>query len=87
MTGTVSLILLIIGASITFVLSLQQKREATDLTDLSYNRDKNIVTHKNKTAKWQAAFILQRAGEKSTAGIAFFFFPSKKTLSGLMLLL
>lgn len=77
MTGTMSLILLIIGAAIAFVLSLQQKREATDLTDLRYNRDKNIVSHKNKMATLQATFILQRAGEKSTAGIAFFFFFQK----------
>lgn len=73
MTGTMSLILLIIGGAITFILPLQQKREATGLSDLSYNRDQNIVDHKNKMAKWQATFILQRAGEKSTVGIAFFF--------------
>lgn len=39
MTGMMSLILLVIGAAITFILPLQQKREATGLTDLSYNRD------------------------------------------------
>lgn len=77
MTGTMSLILLIIGGAITFILPLQQKREAAGLTGLSYNSDKNIVDHKNKMAKWQATFILQRAGEKSTAGIAFFFSPKR----------